>query len=64
MKKNKEVLKPEICPGGEEKNIERGASKGRAIRAWGELLKLNPDNDRATMVKQEIQTMKLALSKK
>ena len=35
-----------------------------AIQAWEEFLKLKPDNDRATMVKQEIQTMKLALSKK
>ncbi len=35
-----------------------------AIQAWEEFLKLNPDHDRATMVKQEIQTMKLALCKK
>jgi cytochrome c-type biogenesis protein CcmH/NrfG len=41
-----------------DKNDFRGA-----IQAWEEFLKLNPDNDRATMVKQEIQTMKLALSK-
>ncbi len=34
-----------------------------AIQAWEEFLKLTPDNDRATMVKQEIQTMKLALPK-
>jgi len=42
-----------------DKNDFRGA-----IQAWEEFLKLNPDNDRATMVQQEIQSMKLALSKK
>jgi tetratricopeptide (TPR) repeat protein len=35
-----------------------------AIKAWEEFLKLNPDNDRATMVKQEIQDMEVTLNKK
>ena len=35
-----------------------------AIRAWEEFLKLNPDDDRATMVKQEIEAMKATFSKK
>jgi len=35
-----------------------------AIQAWEEFLKLSPDDDRAAMVKQEIQAMKAGLSKK
>jgi len=56
-------LKPEIRTRSERENVQRGGIGVGAIRACEEFLKLNPDNDRETMVKQEIQTMKFALSK-
>jgi len=57
-------LKPEIRLRSEKENVQRGEIGVGAIRAWEEFLKLNPDNDRATMVRQEIQAMKVAVSKK
>jgi len=57
-------LKPEIRTRSERENVQRGGIGVGAIQAWEEFLKLNPDNDRAAMVKQEIRSMKLALSKK
>ena len=43
----------------EDKNDIRGA-----IQAWEEFLKLEPNGERATMVKQEVEVMKTTLPKK